>query len=86
MEGTTLVQLDEAGEPQIDMPARLHPDLRGGWRDASCDNRTTAAAVSGHFDDPASDTCRIESDGQPIDERIARLLCRTSFVVTEVER
>lgn len=50
--------------------------------------RGTIVRVMGHFDDPASATCRIElgSDFSVVWSGASELLCREQFVVTQIEK
>jgi hypothetical protein len=54
----------------------------------SVEPRGTIVRVTGHFDDPASATCRIEpgSDFSGAWSGASELLCREQFVVTQIEK
>jgi hypothetical protein len=86
----TLVQLDAQGAPLTDIGARLHPEVVGDWDDGVCtaDYGPVVAQVTGHYDDPAAESCSIRDPerAQPqIDPRYAVHWCRSAFVVTRVE-
>ena len=83
---------EEPRAPNFEVSASVSARAAPGLELDQCGSQPGWYRFAGHFDDPASETCRTDTttpDGTrpvTIEPRLSQLLCRTQLVLTEATR